>query len=265
MKNILLLVHDDTGQEARLQAALDLTRAFSGHLRCIDVVAMPALVGDEYSGAAGAMILADERDRESANKKAVTARLAQEDIAWDWTDATGAIADSVTAAAALSDMIVLNRKLDAFPYPDMHDIASRILMKAHKPVLAVPDTLERFTLDRALVAWDGQASAAATMRACVPLLALAKEVEIFMTRDGSERTEPTEAAEYLSRHGIHASVKIIDDGLHAADRLITEEAERWRADYIVMGAYSHGRLMEAFGGVTKRMLAKSTLPLVLGH
>ena len=27
MKNVLLLVHDDQGQEARLQAALDLTRA----------------------------------------------------------------------------------------------------------------------------------------------------------------------------------------------------------------------------------------------
>jgi nucleotide-binding universal stress UspA family protein len=32
-----------------------------------------------------------------------------------------------------------------------------------------------------------------------------------------------------------------------------------------MGAYSHGRLLEAFGGVTKRMLNKSNLPLVLGH
>ena len=27
MKNILLLIHDDPGQEARLQAALDITRA----------------------------------------------------------------------------------------------------------------------------------------------------------------------------------------------------------------------------------------------
>jgi hypothetical protein len=32
-----------------------------------------------------------------------------------------------------------------------------------------------------------------------------------------------------------------------------------------MGAYNHGRLLELFGGVTKRMLANSALPLVLGH
>ncbi|ATE67155.1 universal stress protein [Rhizorhabdus dicambivorans] len=265
MKNILLLVHDDAGQEARLQAALDITRALDGHLSCIDVAALPAIVGDYYSGAADAMLLADERDRESANKKAVTARLAHEDVPWDWADVTGTIAESVVAAAALADIIVLNRQLDAFPYPDMRDIASRILMHARKPVIAVPDSLERLPLDRALIAWDGQASCVATMRAAVPLLAIAKEVEIFMARDRRECTEPTEAAEYLSRHGIHAAVRIIDDGLHAADRMIAEEAERWRADYIVMGAYSHGRMMESFGGVTKRMLSKSRFPLVLGH
>ena len=86
-----------------------------------------------------------------------------------------------------------------------------------------------------------------------------------MARDGAEKTEPSEAAEYLSRHGIHASVRIVDDGLHAPDQLIADECARWHADYVVMGAYGHGRLMETFGGVTKRMLAKSKLPLVLCH
>jgi hypothetical protein len=37
MRNILLLVHDDDGQQSRLHAALDLTRAVEGHLRCLDV------------------------------------------------------------------------------------------------------------------------------------------------------------------------------------------------------------------------------------
>ena len=32
MKNILLLIHDDQGQESRLQVALDVTRALGGHI-----------------------------------------------------------------------------------------------------------------------------------------------------------------------------------------------------------------------------------------
>jgi nucleotide-binding universal stress UspA family protein len=266
MKNILLLVHDDDGQEARLQAALDLTRAMEGHLSCIDISILPVIAGDYYgSGGADAMLLADERAREDKNKVALEKRLAHEDVSWDWADYTGTLVDGIVEAAALADLIILNRKLDAFPYPDMRDVASRVLMHARKPIVAVPDTLKRFAVDRALIAWDGQGSSAATMRACVPLLKIAKEVEIFMVRDGGGKTEPAEAAEYLSRHGIHAEIKMIEDGLHAPDQLIAEECARWHADYVVMGAYGHGRLMEAFGGVTKRMLTQCKVPLVLGH
>jgi len=266
MKNILLLVHADDGQEARLQTALDLTRALDGHLTCIDVTQSPVVAGDLYAGFGEAVMLTDERENEAKNRAALTERLSHEDVRWDWTDATGDIASCVLEAATLADLIVLNRTLDAYPLPDMRTIASRIVMHAHKPIIAVPEKLERFNAaGRALIAWDGQASAADTMRACVPLLQLASDVHIFMARDGAEKTEPTEAAEYLSRHGVHASVKIVDDGLHAPDALIADEAALWHADYVLMGAYSHGRLLEAFGGVTKRMLTKSKLPLVLGH
>ncbi|PZU07839.1 universal stress protein [Sphingomonas sp.] len=264
MKNILLLVHDDEGQEARLQAALDLTRALDGHLACLDVAMIANIAGD-YDGIGSAMLIADERDREAVNKTALQARLASEDVVWSWSDVTGFAAEAMLDAAALADLIVLNRKLDHFPYPEMQDIASRIVMKARKPVVAVPDNVRGFKLSRALIAWDGQASAVATMQACVPLLTRAEEVQIFMARDGAEQTEPREAAEYLSRHGIHASIRIVDDGLTAADELIADEAANWHADYILMGAYGRGRLMETFGGVTKRMLAHSKLPLILGH
>ena len=103
------------------------------------------------------------------------------------------------------------------------------------------------------------------MRACVPLLALAAEVQVFTARDGANGADPNEAAEYLSRHDIHPEVVVIENRGLAADQLIAEEAARWQADYVVMGAYGRGRLMEAFGGVTKRMLTNSKLPLVLGH
>ncbi|MBT2188350.1 universal stress protein [Sphingobium nicotianae] len=266
MKNILLLVHEDAGQEARLQAALDLTRALGGHLRCVDVSMMPAFAGDYYYGAIGeAMVFAEEQERESKNKSKLEARLASEDVSWDWVDYTGSLAQGVQDSAALADLIVLNRKLDTFPYPDMREVASQVLVHGRRPVVAVPDELDHFALGRALVAWDGQASSAEAMRSCVPLLALASEVEIFMIRDGAEQIEPTEAAEYLSRHGIHASVMVIEDGLTAPDYLIAAECARWHADYVVMGAYGHGRMMETFGGVTKRMLADSKLPLILAH
>jgi nucleotide-binding universal stress UspA family protein len=266
MKNILLLVHDDDGQSARLNTALALTHAIGGHLSCIDVTPTPVYGGNSYAGFGDAILLNDERKSEAKNKERLTHRLAAEDIAWSWTDATGDLASCILDAATLADLIVLNRALDDYSLPDMRTVAGRVLMHVHKPILAVPENAEGFNArGRVLIAWDGQEPVAATMRACVPLLQLASDVEIFMARDGTEKTDPNDAAAYLSRHNIHASVAIVEDGLTDADILIQKAARDWRADYILMGAYSHGRLIEAFGGVTKRMLTKSEYPLVIGR
>ena len=265
MKNILLLVHDDAGQEARVQVALDLARALEGHLTCIDVSVPVAAVGEYNAAVAEVMLIEIEHKREARNRSRLEARLAGEGVPWTWLDTTDTLADGVLDAAALADVIVLNRKLESAAHPDMRDVTSRVLMNARKPVLAVPDSQRSLKLDRVLVAWDGQGAAAETLRAAVPLLRLAREVEILTVDDGSVRTPPTEAAEYLSRHDIHAEIRIVEDRKTPADAVIAEEAERFAADYVVMGAYSHGRLIEVLGGVTKRLLGNSKLPLLLGR
>jgi len=265
MKNILLLVRDDGGQEARLQAAFALTRALKGHLSCLEVTPYPIVAGDPYA-AFGQTALQPQERGEARNKSAVTARLMYEGVSWDWKDASGDIADCVLGMAALADLIILNHTLDGFLLPDMRTIVSRIVMQARVPVFAAPKKLDRFNpRGRAFIAWDGRRSAMATMRACVPLLQLASDVRIFTARDAAEIIAPTEAATYLSHHDIRASVRVAENRQCPVDQLIAEGAGTWNADYVVMGAYNHGRLSEAFGGVTKRMLDHSRLPLVLGH
>ena len=269
MKNVLLLAHDDSGQEARLQAALDLVRVLDGHLSCVDVSLLPVFVGDiyagYYAGAAEAMLLQEERDREDTNRDKIEARLAREGVAWDWVDTTATIPDAILDRALLADIVVLNRKLDKVAVPDMIDAASRVLTRTRSPVLAVPAGLERFCTDHALIAWDGKPSCAATLRACVPLLAHAKVVDIVTVGNPVGAATPEEAAGYLSRPGIHADVRLLPESDRHVDAVIRDEAKRVAADYVLMGAYGRGRLMETFGGVTRRMLAAAGLPLVMGH
>jgi nucleotide-binding universal stress UspA family protein len=267
MKNILLLVHDDAGQEARFQAALDVTRALEGHLTCLDVAQVQVVAGDYSGGMASAMLMADEREREADNRVTLETRLAHEDVPWDWIDSSGGLAECVTRAAGLADIIVVNRKLEAFPEPDMRGITADIAVRSGKPVIAVPDDARTFeTGGRALIAWDGSDPVMATMRACVPLLQLAEAVHLFTIDEGHDGVSAEEAAAYLSRHGIHATVHRIEGAHRHADELIADECAAWRASYCLMGAFSRSRLVEAlFGGVTRRMLGNSKLPLVLGH
>ena len=137
MKNILLLVHDDDGQMARLHTAIDLTRALEGHLTCLDVTPTPVYAGNAYAGFGEAVLLNDERVSEANNKTRIKARVAGENISWSWQDATGDFSQCVIDAASLADLIVLNRALDDYPLPDMRTIVSRVLMRARKPVVAV--------------------------------------------------------------------------------------------------------------------------------
>ncbi len=266
MKNVLLLIHADDGQEARLQSALDLTRALDGHLTCLAMAELPvALAGDYLSYQVQATVLEIQHEREANNRTAIERRLAHEGVAWSWIEAAETLGDGILDHAALADLIVLNSKLASANGPNMVHIAGQVLMHTRKPVVAVPESVRRFDTGRALIAWDGHPSCLQSLQACVPLLALADEVKFYMVRDGSHQLDPQEAAQYLSRHDIRPEVHIDDDPVVPIDMLIREQSEDWKADYIVMGAYGRGRLVELFGGTTKHMLANCAIPLVLTH
>lgn len=266
MKNILLLVHDDIGQEARLQVALDLTRALDGHLSCVDVVEMYYQNDGMYGGGGMNVLLADEQAHEDINRTRLQARLGHEDVRWSWVDRIGDLAGCVTRAAGLADLIVVNRRLDNNAL-DMANVAASIAMETHKPVVAVPDTVRHFDVSgRALIAWDGSLPAMTALCATLPLLRLAQAVQILEIDIAADATPAEKAAEYLSRHEIHAEIcRVAAQGKHA-DAVIRRHATEYGAAYCVMGAYGHARTIEAlFGGVTRRMLHDSEIPLVLVH
>jgi nucleotide-binding universal stress UspA family protein len=266
MKNILLLIHDDSGQEARLQAALDVTRAIDGHLTCLDVSIVPPLYADSYGVSGGALMVDIERETEASNKARIAPRLVSEGIPFDWHDATAYLEPALEQASGLADLIVVNRHLDSFPLPDMRTVASSLVVKSGRPILAVPERVTGFRAQgAALVAWDGSPEASDALTAAVPLLALAGTVTILAIDDGSINAPVEEAAAYLSRHDIHAVIvhETCDSDPGA---ILVGKANCGRYAYMVMGGFGHSRCMEAmFGGVTRALLTESEIPLFLAH
>jgi nucleotide-binding universal stress UspA family protein len=267
MKNILLLIHDDAGQEARLQAALDVTRALDGHLTCLDVTVVTAISSSDFGITGGTALVAVEREREGANRSRVEPRLKNEGVSWNWVDTVDGIEPALTAASDLADLIVVNRQLDSYPLPDMRTVASGLVVKSGKPVLAVPENVTGFKASgNALVAWDGSREASFALSQAVPLLQLANSVSILEVEDGSVKKGAEEAAAYLSRHGVHATiVRAATEGDDAGTVLLAK-ANSEKFDYLVMGGFGHSRFYEAaFGGVTRRLLTHSQIPLFLAH
>lgn len=267
MKNVLLLVHDDAGQESRLQAALDLARALGGHLTCLDVTVMPVVTGELYAFSAEAALFEDEREREEANRQRLQARLEREDVPWSWAEVTGSLAGALEAAAGLADLIVVSRRLDSALIPDMRAVASEVVIGSGKAVVAVPEGAKGFmAAGRALIAWDGSDEAMKAMQAAVPLLRLAETVTILEIDDGTIEIPAEQAAAYLSRHDIRPElVRRPGSGVPAVVTLLAEAKSRG-ADYVVMGGFGHARIVEALvGGISREMLTSSPIPTLMSH
>jgi len=266
MKNILMLAHDDQGQEARLQVALDVTRAVDGHLSCLDVAMNPLLVPGFVGTYEGAVLTAAEHRTEAVNRERIERRLSAENVPWSWQDAEGDAATCIRKAATLADLVVVNRALDdEAGYPNMFDIAGDLIMEGRTPIFAVPQKARAIDLTGPVViAWDGSDHAAAAMRAAVPLLRHSRSVTLFHAEDGSLKVSLEDAAAYLSRHGIHAAIRSELCLMDRPGSLILSQAMTMGVAYVVMGAFSRSRFREAvFGGATQRMLSESPVPLFI--
>lgn len=89
MKSILVHIHEDAGQNARLQAALDTARYYSGHLTCLQAMPFAAYAGEPFTGA----MIAYEAYAETmeATRTRIEAQLQNEGVPWDWIDSRAAV------------------------------------------------------------------------------------------------------------------------------------------------------------------------------
>jgi nucleotide-binding universal stress UspA family protein len=265
VKNILLLVHEDIGQESRFRAAIDVTRALNGHLKCVDVLSLIPWPIDAEAGSG--IVVNFERKIEAQNKRDLLNKLEGEHVSWEWIETTGPISFSILQASKLIDLIVVNRRLDDYPIPDMDRVVGQLIVKSRLPVLAVPVESSGINVaGAALIAWDGSPAASAALAAAIPLLKLAKSVSLLEIDDGSVQTPASEAATYLARHDIKGEIILEDFQLNDAPSLLLAHARSGKFDYVVMGGFGHSRFIEAvFGGVTRMMLNNCPIALLMAH
>lgn len=264
MKTILLMVHDDPGQEARLQCALDIGRAVDGHIICLDLVRMPVVLDAYGTGGAQATVLTIEREREDRNVHRLQPRLEQEGVSHEWEQVQGDFAHSLTHAARLIDLIVMSSK-GAPGLIDQGDLPARVAQSVTAPILVVPPEQRGFDIGgTAIVGWDGSITAATSIRAALPLLKRAGSVEILTIEGKDQQANPQHAARYLARHGCRVTSEVVtrtDSGVgtQLRDALVA-------ADWGVIGSYGHGRLRERlFGGTTSTLIEETPVPLLIAH
>jgi len=270
MKSVLLYIADDTGLEARLQAALDLTRSLNGHLHCLRTNPYDPQMA--FDGVTGMSVMYDltklSNELNEKLRAKIEQRLAGEDVSWDYREENAMPARGLSRQSALVDIMVLSSasgdKDNALPLGILGDV----LFNATAPVVVQPDAVKKFdACGPALVAWNGSFEAGNALRAAVPLLKMASDVHILTVEEDKNHDLPQLAAsEYLAYHGIKSVIHSLpaDDG--PVEKVLVAQADQLNAAYLVMGAYGHSRAREfLFGGVTRNLFKDCSIPLVVSH
>ena len=288
VKKIFAPIQNVETAEAALKTAIALARRHKAHIDALHIRQRPNVPAGGYYPVG--VIFVDEHlaelkealDAEAARLKETFDRVmkaesvqilspgAHRDDAGataSWRDQQGILPFDLSAAARVSDVIVFGRTERELAYPDA-SLIEEAIFQSGRPVLIAPAGKFGRTPRRILVAWNGGREAARALAAAMPLF---EETDAALVVSigaiPSDLEGPEKAAELLRLHGVKAEAqrRALEGGASAEDELLAV-AREWRADLVVMGAYSHSRWRQlVLGGFTRKMLKQAEYPLFLAH
>ena len=179
--------------------------------------------------------------------------------------------EAVVGVGRCSDLIVVGQTDVGAPIHALApDFPQQMLLHAGPAVLVVPYAGTFGSLgERILIGWKDTREAARALRDALPLLRDSRRitlVEVGPVRSEVRADDSLAAATaWLDSHGLrcdaHREIKLAGVGDQLRSR--TRDLD---ADLVVCGGYGHSRLREwALGGVTRHLLAHTTVPTLLSH
>jgi nucleotide-binding universal stress UspA family protein len=273
IKQIVAII-DLKGRRPAVELAADLAGRLGARLTGLAVRYDPVAPAYALGGVPGDFIVAAQANSEQAAKTSAEgfeeiARRSGASFETEIIDLGYGEVDGVVARARLSDLAVIGQDDPDEPEPMRTALLEALLFDTGVPVLVVPFAgVTEFKPGKALIAWDGSATAARAVRAALPLLALATQVEVLTVERGAAKGElGADIGTYLADHGLKVEIARMtpDRSLGVADALLNYITDNG-FDWLVMGAYGHSRLREAvFGGPTHDILDEVTVPVLMAH
>jgi len=173
--------------------------------------------------------------------------------------------------ALYADLVIVGRTRPGTPaLSGVAGLPEYVALNSPCPVLVVPHPgIRTGAFERVMIAWNASPEAARAVRAALPLLARATQVEIVLfDDDSSSARSPEDAADlarFLARHGVDAGVSRHHPRGEVGNALLVHAEDR-KADLLVMGCYGHSRYREILlGGVSRTVLRRLPLPVLLAH
>lgn len=181
----------------------------------------------------------------------------------------GKTAEDAILNSLHSDLVVVG-------HPEPHGLPDdimpeKILLASGVPLLIVPNAWHSKTIgNKILIGWNASREARRAISDAMTFIVAAKSVTVLVIDSLGNRRHGEEAgadiALHLARHGAHVDVEQITSHGSPIARIILGYALHSASDLLVVGAYSHARLMETlFGGATRTLLAQMPVPVLISR
>ncbi len=277
LKDIFVPLFGDKSDDA-LIAMIELLPHFTdAHVAAALMSPIPdsVFMGEGLAGGmALAEIISSTRAEAAAIQTGLRTRLTRTNLAFEQRLTEGqslAVCDHATVQARHADLTVMSRP-NAQGSSFRHEVLEAVLMSSGRPVLLLPSEWNAKDGYRTVfIAWNAGREAARAVADAGPFLAAASNI-VVGTVDarsaprGHGEAPGVDIATHLARHGYAVELRNLDSlGADKADAILSG-AKAANADLIVLGGYEHARLQQAiFGGVTRKLIDTSPIPLLLAH
>jgi nucleotide-binding universal stress UspA family protein len=209
-----------------------------------------------------------ESDRNLSEREAI-AKAAFDDVCggepfaqWESTDTP--VTELIRQRGVLYDAIIIER-VSRERGPEVLAL-NTALFESGAPVLVAPPNAPKVVGKSVAVVWNRTLQSAHAVRAALPILTRADEVQILVNRaDGA--ADPADLQAYLDCHGIAASARTFDGSQLTArgrGRAIIAAASE-SADLLVMGAYGENRMsaLLGLGRTTQKIVSATPIPALI--
>lgn len=276
-KSLVTIYRDEALDSDHVNAAIDFATGNDAHLRVLATGIEQVLPDTFYGGAPTAVLQSSINEAMEAAQKAegeVTSVLERSGVSYDVASVIaqiGALGTVISRFVSLADLVILPKPYGGARTSEDVALTEAALFAARTPVLVLPQGVREITKPRKIVVgWDMSREALTAIRAALPLLTEADEVNVVLVDPpvhGPDRSDPgLPLSEMLDRHGCSVEVSILSRTMPRISDVIDRHVTDVGADLIVMGAYGHSRFREAIlGGTTRNMLEQAHVPVFMAH